>query len=91
MEAVVSLLILGILLTTIVAIIQFSMVMTGNTLGTAEADQNSFNLLVQDGYDSSQAALVFTTNSDYDLNSGHSVFVHNEDGTVAFRPAHSED
>ena len=90
MEAVVSLLILGILLTTIVSIIQFSLVMTGNTLGTAESDQNGFNLLVEDVYTSTPVEISFYTDSDHDLDATHLIILHNEDGTVAFRPAQDE-
>jgi hypothetical protein len=46
MEAIVSLLVLGILMTTIVAVIRFSMVMTGNSIREATVAQESVNDMI---------------------------------------------
>jgi len=46
MEALVSMMILGILMTTVVSIIRFSMVMTGRSLTDATGTQEAFNELI---------------------------------------------
>jgi len=50
MEAIVSLLILGILMTTIVSIIRFSTSLTSNALFTSDGMQTEFNDLITDDY-----------------------------------------
>jgi len=67
MEAIVSLLILGILMTTIVAIIRFSMVMTGNFLREATQEQEDFNALLLGDYTGSPSEISFNS-ADPDVN-----------------------
>ena len=62
MEAVVSLLILGLLMTTVLSIIRFSLVMTGDSLNRARENQNEINNLIRGNYPvSTTAALTFSS------------------------------
>lgn len=87
MEAVASMLILSILLTTIVSIIRFSLAMTGESLADAEKSQDEFNELVLNKSDSSSEANL-TFSSDYPINATHSIDLHTDkDGNIiAFFP-----
>ena len=60
MEAIVSLLILGILMTTLITIVRFSMTMTGNAINEAEDAQNAFNNLILENYTGAGGTLTFT-------------------------------
>ena len=63
MEAVVSLLILGILMTTLMTIIRFSMSMTANAINEAEEAQNAFNELIFEEYSEAGGTLTFSTSA----------------------------
>jgi len=89
-EALVSLLILGMLMATIVSVIRFSMVMTGNTLADATAAQNEINNLKFDDYASnsgtfSSGALTLS-NSAWNINAAHSIELYSDNGIIAFYP-----
>jgi len=64
METLVSLLIMGILITSLLSIIRFSLVLTGDSLKNAAESQNDFNALthgtVASGAYSDSATLSFT-------------------------------
>ena len=61
MESIVALMILGILMTTIVSIIRFSMVMTSSALSSSDEAQRDFNNLIHETYSTSTTgALTFT-------------------------------
>ena len=90
MEAIVSLLILGILMTTIVSIIRFSLVMTGISLNEAAVAQTGFNDLIHEDYPSAPAVpLTFTLDFDnpfINIEASHNVILYNEENTLAFMP-----
>ena len=90
MEAVVSLLVLGILMTTIIGIIRFSMVITGSTLADATTSQNDFNRLMQEEYDAPvSGSLVFRPDGTIPgfFEARHDIEVTNQvPGAFAFRP-----
>ena len=65
MEAVVSMLILSMFITTIVSIIRFSLVMSGDSIRTANENQNVVNLLVQGEYDTSALSEITFYSVDY--------------------------
>jgi hypothetical protein len=81
MEALVSLMILGILMTTIVATIRFSMVLTGDSLNKADIAQEGFNELILGDYDD-EADIRFSSD---DITATHPVYYHNEGNTIAFQ------
>ena len=95
MEALVSLLILGILMTTIVSIIRFSMVVTGDSVRRATIAQTEINRLMFDIYDidpdinpggnEAQGALTFS-NSELGVETMHDVVFYTNEGIIAFRP-----
>jgi hypothetical protein len=95
MEAVVSLLILGILMTTVVTIIRFSMVMTGNSIINAADSQEGFNqiITVESGaFSPSTLTLTFSHVPDPDafvpvIDVNHLVNPATEENVTAFRPA----
>jgi len=88
MEAIVSLLILGILMTTIVSVIRFSMVMTGNSIREATTTQNDMNdiRLENLGASSSLVLLTFTANGYNLIEASHDINFHAENNIVAFYP-----
>ena len=86
MEALVSLLILGILLTTIVSIIRFSMIMTGNSINDAAAAQDLVNELMIEEYPSSNTGLLTLSIPGIMITAEHNVLYYSEDGITAFRP-----
>ncbi|MCL2424794.1 MAG: hypothetical protein FWD05_00485 [Oscillospiraceae bacterium] len=85
MEAIVSLLILSILLTTIVTIIRFSTSMTAASIADAETSQNMFNALILESYDG-EAEIITFTSDDADIEVSHGVNLYNADGIIAFTP-----
>jgi len=90
MEAIVSLLILGMLMTTIVSIIRFSMAMTGDSIRDATATQIEMNNLKFDDFidtsgESSQGSLILR-NVDLGIDAGHSVVLYTDNGVIAFYP-----
>jgi len=91
MEALVSLLILGILMTTITSVIRFSMVMTGTSIRNAVESQDVINDLMLERlaeYDTSTGMIIFTTvdNDSFDIDASHSVTLYSEDNIIAFYP-----
>ena len=98
MEIVVSLLIMGILITTIMTVIRLSLVMTGDSLSRAREAQVTFNDLIlnNDGaYNGGTAELLFTiTVVPFDPDDTappptyviHDVELSGDDNIVAFRP-----
>ena len=88
MEAVVSLLILGILLTTIVSIIRFSMVLTGSSVSNATSAQELINDLTFEDFTGtpSAAATLHFSSTNIDIQAEHSVEYNTEDGIIAFVP-----
>ena len=89
MEAIVSVLILGMLLTTIVSIIRFSMVMTGNSIRESTVAQEIVNSLVLEdltGLATSSQVLTITS-ADDSFSASFSITLYNEDNIVAFYPA----
>jgi len=85
MEAIVSLLILSILLTTIVTIIRFSTSMTAKSIASADAAQDRFNTLILEDYIGGVETITFTSD-DADIEASHEVDLYNADGIVAFTP-----
>lgn len=66
METLVSLLIMGLLITSLLSIIRFSMVLTGDSLSNATASQEIFNAMTHgdgDSYATGTTELVFTLTS----------------------------
>ena len=61
MEAIVSLLILGIFMTTVVSIVRYSLVMTGMALSEATAAQTGFNQLIHEDFGSPPPTSVILT------------------------------
>ena len=61
MEAIVSLAILGILMTTLVSIIRFSMVMTSTAMSRATETQDSYNILILEDYAGASGSITFTS------------------------------
>jgi len=90
MEAIVSLLILGILMTTIVAIIRFSMVLTGNALSNASGAQDRYNALIHENYSGATVELTITSNLPYGIIASHNV-IQSPDESTAFFPVDEED
>lgn len=87
MEAVVSMLILGILLTTVVSIIRFSLVMTGNSVSDATAKQDAVNTLITTDFAGTTKTLSFkSTTPGIMIDTSHSVTYLTEDGITVFRP-----
>ena len=93
MEAVVSLLILGILMTTIVSIIRFSTVITGNSLSNADNAQELSNRLITEDYPAdsiSELNFSFTKNEpgtpEIFIETKHDVAFYQEEGLIAFHP-----
>jgi len=89
MESVISLLILGILLTTIVTVIRFSTSLTSASIIAANEAQNRFNTLILENYDEYPSSLIATvtfTADDVDIEASFDVVVYDEDGTIAFVP-----
>jgi len=61
METLVSLLIMGLLITSLLSIIRFSLVLTGDSLSNAQESQGNFNTLFHgNNYDTTTTTLVFT-------------------------------
>ena len=85
MEALASLLILGILMTTITAVIQFSLVMTSTSIGRANASQELINELKTTDYPGGQRVISFS-NTAISINAAHNIIYHTNDGITAFRP-----
>ena len=88
MEAIVSLLILSILMTTIVSVIRFSMVMTGISIREATLTQNDMNnLRLEDlGASLSPVRLTFTSEDYSQIEAFHNIEFHAENNIVAFYP-----
>jgi len=89
MEALVSVLILGMLLGTIVSIIRFSLALTGNTLRDATVAQTQINDLILDRYPSPGAGTLKFTSTDAEINAGHSIVFYSDSGVTAFYPGGS--
>jgi hypothetical protein len=92
MEAVVSMLILGMLMTTVVSIIRFSLFLTGNTLDNASRAQERFNALIHETYDGTVVTLTFATGSSspFDISAEHEV-TQSVDEEAAFKPSTAPD
>ena len=88
MEAIVSLLILGILMTTIVSVIRFSMTMTGTSIRDATITQSDMNSLrLEDlGENLSPVLLTITADGYIQIDASHDVELHVENNIVAFYP-----
>jgi len=90
MEALVSLLILGMLMATIVSVIRFSMVMTGNTLANATAAQNEINNIKFDDYASNSgifsSGALKLSNPIWNIKAEHSIELYSDNGIIAFYP-----
>jgi len=94
MEALVSLLILGILMTTIVSIIRFSMVMTGSSISEARDMQDRMNAVIHEDYamfgDVVQSTITITSvgTTPFSINVAQDVDIYSsdEDVIVAFKP-----
>ena len=86
MEALVSVLILGMLMGTIVSIIRFSLVMTGNTLRDATVSQTEINDLILDQYPAPAKGKVTFTSADAEIDAGHDIVYYSENGIAAFYP-----
>ena len=90
MEAIVSLLILSILLSTIVAIIRFSTVITATSLSNATEAQNTVNSLALEQYASEETPLLtfsFVSTTGESVTATHNIYLSSEDTIIAFRPA----
>jgi Tfp pilus assembly protein PilV len=95
MEALVSLLILGLLLTTIVSIIRYSTAMTGQSMRVALIEQNTVNSLMLEDFTGRTTttpdpelrfhATIGTTPS-FALSVTHSVVFTTQDDLTAFYP-----
>jgi len=90
MEALVSMLILGILLTTVVSTIRFSLGVTGDSLRDADASQLISNDLSTGNLTGgTQITVEFKYNNptlNMAINTTHDALYKEEDGIVAFRP-----
>jgi len=89
MEAIVSLLILGILLTTVVTIIRFSTSLTSTSITAANEAQDRFNSLILESFDeysSSYEAIVTFASDSIDIEVSQDIIIYGEDGIVAFAP-----
>jgi len=89
MEALVSVLILGMLLGTVVSIIRFSLALTGNTLRDATAAQTEINDLILDKYPAPAAGVLKFTSTNAAINAEHSIVFYSETGVTAFYPGGS--
>ncbi|MDR2600566.1 MAG: hypothetical protein LBC73_09870 [Oscillospiraceae bacterium] len=77
MESVVALVILGMLMTTIMAIIAFSLTMTARSTSNATVTQAAFNeLFLGNGFDEDNSVLLTITTVDFEVS--HNVVI----GTV---------
>ena len=88
MEAIVSLFILGILLTTVVSILRFSMVLSANALSSSGEKQDDFNELILEAgaYGTDSKDLTFTiTGTGINIIAGHDVLLASGD-EEAFKP-----
>ena len=85
MEAIVSLLIIGILMTTVISVIRFSMTMTGNSITRAEASQNDFNDIIFENYNDNPSTILISADN---IVATHNIFVSidNNGEIIAFRP-----
>jgi len=89
MEAIISLLLLAILLTTIVSIIRFSTSMTAASIINAETVQDRFNALILedfDGYTTGETTVTFSSTDIPDVTATHSIVLYEEDGVIVFTP-----
>jgi len=86
MEALVSVLILGILLGTIVSIIRFSLALTGSTLRDATEAQTEINDLILDQYPEATKGKLTFTSADADIDAEHEIVFYSDDGIAAFYP-----
>ena len=93
MEALVSMMILGILMTTVVSIIRFSMVMTGRSLANANGTQAAFNVLINTDFPGTPETLEFSLESSpgtglFSVVANHGVIASSggEINATAFRP-----
>jgi hypothetical protein len=93
MEAVASLLILTILLTSIVYMIRFSLVLTGDTIVTASVAQEEINDIIRDDYGVGggvTAQIIFDSECGLIYNAHHQIVIYSPVGdglnVIAFRP-----
>jgi len=86
MEALVSMLILGILLTTIVSVIRFSMALTGNAVNDAAASQEIINDLIHENYPSGNTVELSFQSTTFDIDVRHNVVLYSTDDVTAFSP-----
>jgi len=90
-EAIVSFVILGMLLTTVFGIIRFSLVMSGDSISDANADQAHVNELVLEDDSRWSAAvtaeIVFrSVDPALDIEAVHDIQLYDQDGMLAFIP-----
>jgi len=88
-EALVSVLILGMLLGTIVSIIRFSLALTGTTLRDATAAQTEINDLILDRYPAAAVGTLKFTSSNAPIDAEHGIVFYSDDGITAFYPGGS--
>ena len=86
METLVSMLILGILLTTVVSTIRFSLGVTGDSLRNAEESQTHMNNLVTGNFTTAPHVLTFSSANITITGTKHNVKYIAEDGLVVFLP-----
>ena len=89
MEALVSVLILGILLATVISIIRFSLTTTGNTIRDAAEAQTKINGLMFDQYPAETSGVLTFRSSDGAIDAEHDAVFYSDNGIIAFYPAGS--
>ena len=87
MEVIVSMLILGILMTTLFSIVRFSLALTGSSIAKAEETQNLLNKLSLDDYPDHETRKFYLESSDGVIKAMHDVEYFPDENLVAFRPA----
>ena len=92
METIVSLVIMGLLITSLLAIIRFSLVLTGDALSNASVSQSGFNDLIHNvNYSGDPTTLTFTIHTLVPSDTSTAIQVVNmslntDDFPGAFRP-----
>jgi len=92
MEAIVSLMILGILLTTLMTIVRFSMAITENAIEEAADAQVVYNVLINTEFSGTGGTITFTPVTSpgapvFTINPSHAITISTADpDIIAFRP-----
>ena len=86
MESLVSVLILGMLLGTIVSMIRFSLGLTGVTLRDATVAQTQINDLVLDRYPAPAAGTLTFSSTSAGIDAKHEIVFYSDSGITAFYP-----